>query len=209
MDRSLWGSLRQRQLGAALSRHWLNGSLAHSGQQYPGRLIIAFPLRGSPRPVSGKRKAVRRICQPNTRLDPSVSVAHAVRPSIGTEPLRVLRYPVSRERFVGVARKGRVASHTSDAEARRAETQRRHAAEQKAWQPSQKPSWLDEKTYREKIQPRLAGITVPSYRRRWHLGTVRHRYSCGEATTASTALADAGSTCRSFAGSGTDSITQC
>jgi CRISPR-associated endonuclease Cas1 len=70
--------------------------------------------------------------------------------------------PVSKERFVGVARKGRVASHTYDAEARRAETQRRHAAEQKTWQPSQQPAWLDEKTYREKIQPRLAEFTVPT-----------------------------------------------
>jgi hypothetical protein len=70
--------------------------------------------------------------------------------------------PESKERFVGVARKGRVASHTCDAEARRAETQRRHAAEQKAWQPSQQPAWLDEKTYCEKIQPRLAEITVPT-----------------------------------------------
>jgi selenocysteine lyase/cysteine desulfurase len=60
-----------------------------------------------------------------------------------------------------VARKGRVASHTYDAEARRAETQRRHAAEQKAWQPSQQPAWLDEETYREQIQPRLSAITVP------------------------------------------------
>jgi len=70
--------------------------------------------------------------------------------------------PVSRERFVGVAQKGRVASHTYDAEARRAETQRRHAAERKAWQPSEQPAWLDEKTYCEKIQPRLAEITVPT-----------------------------------------------
>ena len=70
--------------------------------------------------------------------------------------------PVSRERFVGVARKGRVASHTYDAEASRAETQRRHAVEQKAWQASQQPAWLDEKTYREKIQPRLAEIAAPT-----------------------------------------------
>jgi ribosomal protein L37E len=70
--------------------------------------------------------------------------------------------PVSRERFVSVARKGRVASHTNDAEARRAQTQRRHAAEQKAWQPSDNPDWLNEEIYREKIQPRLAGITVPA-----------------------------------------------
>jgi hypothetical protein len=30
----------------------------------------------------------------------------------------------------------------------------------KAWSPSDKPDWLTEKTYREKIQPRLAGITI-------------------------------------------------
>ena len=69
--------------------------------------------------------------------------------------------PVSKERFVGVAQKGRVASHTHNAEARRAETQRRHAAEQKAWQPSQLPAWLDGKTYHEKIQPRLVEVTIP------------------------------------------------
>jgi len=69
---------------------------------------------------------------------------------------------VSKERFVGVARKGRVASHTYNAEALRAETQRRYAAQQKAWQPSQQPAWLDEETYREEIQPRLNEITVPT-----------------------------------------------
>jgi CRISPR-associated endonuclease Cas1 len=70
--------------------------------------------------------------------------------------------PGSRERFVDVARKGRVASHTYDAEARRSGTQRRHAAERKTWQPSQQPAWLNEETYREKIQPRLAEVTVPA-----------------------------------------------
>jgi CRISPR-associated endonuclease Cas1 len=48
----------------------------------------------------------------------------------------------------------------SIAQTRRAESQRRQAAALKAWNPSDKPDWLDEKTYREKIQPRLAAITV-------------------------------------------------
>ncbi|HEX2715673.1 MAG TPA: helix-turn-helix transcriptional regulator, partial [Candidatus Acidoferrales bacterium] len=50
--------------------------------------------------------------------------------------------------------------HTPEARARQAEKQRRHAAELKVWNPSHKPDWLTEETYREKIQPRLAGVTV-------------------------------------------------
>ena len=48
------------------------------------------------------------------------------------------------------------------AQALRAATQRRQAAALKAWNPSNKPEWLDEKTYREKVLPCLARITVPT-----------------------------------------------
>ena len=54
----------------------------------------------------------------------------------------------------------RLAAHDPIAQARRADTQRRQAASLRAWNPSDKPAWLDEKLYREKIQPRLAGISV-------------------------------------------------
>jgi CRISPR-associated endonuclease Cas1 len=69
--------------------------------------------------------------------------------------------PVSRERFIDVARQGREASHTREAEARRGETQSRQAAARLNWRASDQLAWLDEKTYREKIQPRLAEISVP------------------------------------------------
>jgi CRISPR-associated endonuclease Cas1 len=69
--------------------------------------------------------------------------------------------PVSKERFVAVARQGREASHTREAEARRGETQSRQAAARLNWRASDQPAWLNEQTYREKIQPRLAEITVP------------------------------------------------
>jgi hypothetical protein len=70
--------------------------------------------------------------------------------------------PVSKERFVDVARQGRIASHSRDAEISRAETQRRHKAAIRAWQPSEQPEWLSEEAYRTKIQPVLAGMTVPA-----------------------------------------------
>lgn len=60
------------------------------------------------------------------------------------------------------AKLGRIIGHSSEARARQAEKQRRHAAELRAWHPSDKPDWLSEAVYREKIQARLRGITVPA-----------------------------------------------
>ena len=54
-----------------------------------------------------------------------------------------------------------MAGHSPEARARQSEKQRQHAAELKAWKPSDKPDWLTEDVYREKIQPRLDAITVP------------------------------------------------
>jgi CRISPR-associated endonuclease Cas1 len=68
----------------------------------------------------------------------------------------------SKERFVEVAQQGREASHSREAEASRADTQRRHTAAIHAWQFSELPEWLNEEVYRTKIQPALAGITVPA-----------------------------------------------
>jgi CRISPR-associated protein Cas1 len=70
--------------------------------------------------------------------------------------------PAGKERFGDVARLGRIASHTEDAEISRAEKQRRHTTAIRAWQPSELPEWLNEEVYRAKIQPALAGITVPA-----------------------------------------------
>jgi hypothetical protein len=67
---------------------------------------------------------------------------------------------VRKERFVEVAKLGRIATHSPKAEALRSRTRRRHAAALKAWNPSDKPDWLDEKTYNEKIQPDLTKFPV-------------------------------------------------
>lgn len=58
------------------------------------------------------------------------------------------------------AKMGRILSHSVEAQARRAETGRRHTSARWAWIPSNQPSWLTEQVYREKIQTRLAGVTV-------------------------------------------------
>jgi hypothetical protein len=69
---------------------------------------------------------------------------------------------VSREGLIEVAKLGRIATHTLEAETLRAKTQRKHAAAISAWKPFDLPEWLNEEAYRMKIQPALAEITVPA-----------------------------------------------
>jgi CRISPR-associated endonuclease Cas1 len=70
------------------------------------------------------------------------------------------RPTISSKNLIEAAKLGRVATVSPEAQGRRAKTQRQQAAALRAWNPSNKPEWLDEKTYREKILPLLAGITV-------------------------------------------------
>lgn len=67
---------------------------------------------------------------------------------------------VSTEALIKGAQKGRLASHSSEAQASRVEKGRQHTAARWAWLPSNQPAWLNERSYREKIHPRLAGLTV-------------------------------------------------
>jgi len=69
---------------------------------------------------------------------------------------------VSREGLRNVARVGRVVAQSPEAQARRAATKRRHDAARRAWRPSRQPASLDEQTYWQRIQPRLAGVTIPA-----------------------------------------------
>jgi CRISPR-associated endonuclease Cas1 len=69
---------------------------------------------------------------------------------------------VSRKGMIVAAKLGRIATHSRDAEALRAKTQRKHAAALAAWKPSELPEWLNEEAYQAKIQPALAGLTVPA-----------------------------------------------
>src|SRR5258708_4370416 len=53
-------------------------------------------------------------------------------------------------------------SHRVEAESRRSETQCRHQAANRAWRLSDLPDRLNEKTFRDKIQPHLKEVTIPT-----------------------------------------------
>ena len=67
---------------------------------------------------------------------------------------------VSREKLIELAKAGRVAARNPESRKKHSETQRRHEAAKRAWRSSSQPAWLNEDSYRKKIQPRLASITI-------------------------------------------------
>ena len=71
---------------------------------------------------------------------------------------------VCTQELIKAAEEGRPVSHSPKAEAKRAESRRKHAAGIRKWRPSDQPTWLDEETYLQKIQPRLSSVTVPAIR---------------------------------------------
>jgi CRISPR-associated endonuclease Cas1 len=83
----------------------------------------------------------------------------------GYERCASCKVPVCTDEIVKAARTGRLASHSSEAEAKRAESRRKHVSALRLWQQSDQPAWLDERAYLEKIQPRLVGVTVPAIRK--------------------------------------------
>ncbi len=63
------------------------------------------------------------------------------------------------ERMPDVARSGRIAAHSPQAEASRSDTQRRNALARWEWQRSSTALGIDEQTYKSKIQPELKRLT--------------------------------------------------
>jgi len=71
---------------------------------------------------------------------------------------------VNRENLLEQAKLGRIATHSPSAEARRSASQRKQFAAIRRWNPSDLPSWLNEKAYRREILPRLSKFTVKAIR---------------------------------------------
>ena len=138
VSRTLWAK-RARPYRQSVPATRLTESHRRQGRRESGSLIVAH----APKPPN-----VCRIC--------GLSITP------GDNYCALCAVSVSRESLIEAAQDGRKASHSREAEIRRGETQRRHHAAKRAWRPSDLPDWLNEKTYREKIQPRLAEVTVPA-----------------------------------------------
>jgi hypothetical protein len=97
--------------------------------------------RPAPRPT-----AVCRLC------------GKAIRPGI-TSCSQCLR-TISREALVEAAHKGRIAAKTRQVLERLGRKQRAHQDAIRRWDRRDQPEWLNETAYTEKINPRLADVTI-------------------------------------------------
>ena len=102
---------------------------------------------------------------------------------------------VARDELIKSAKRGRIVAQSSEAQARRTETQRRNANAQLTWEKSGQPKISDE-VYRDEIQPRLADVTIPTH----NVGAERVRViRCGHSQRATettcTALVDTCAAC--------------
>jgi CRISPR-associated endonuclease Cas1 len=67
---------------------------------------------------------------------------------------------IRRENVIKASKLGRLETHNPQAQTRRSETQRRQQAARKSWNPQSLPDGLDEKFYRDEIQPKLVELQV-------------------------------------------------
>jgi len=133
--RMLWSTIRRR--------HGRFNAPTHLTQSHR-RTAKGNPMRAkanTPKPPKVCKSCGAPIKHRTTYCDPCAAVASA-------------------ESLVKVSRDGRIAAHTAEAEFKRAATLRSHHAARQNWNPSDQPTWLNEETYRKRIQPRLSEITV-------------------------------------------------
>jgi CRISPR-associated endonuclease Cas1 len=83
--------------------------------------------------------------------------------------------------MLDAAKIGRQTANSSEAQLKRATTQRKNALAQHAWKSSDQPAWLTEKFYSENIQPILAAMSASAIARqisvsRWYAGRIREGY---------------------------------
>jgi CRISPR-associated endonuclease Cas1 len=130
---------------------------------------ISKPTRhvGAATRLTQRNRREARDCRPTLLTKPAPqenSVCKVCGTSIeaGKIYCAICAVTVSRENLVELAKSGRVAAQSPDAQARRAATKRRHDVARQGWLASSQPAWLNNETYTNKIQPGLATITVPA-----------------------------------------------
>jgi CRISPR-associated endonuclease Cas1 len=67
---------------------------------------------------------------------------------------------IAREVMIRVAEQGRAASHTPEAESRRADAMRRNTEAARTWRETAQSAWITERVYLDQIQPRLVTVKV-------------------------------------------------
>jgi CRISPR-associated protein Cas1 len=148
-----------RQIVAPVAE-WVSGVLWSTFKQHRRKLPPTHLTQSRRRYAKGKPHL--RIAAPPR--PPRLCRTCGKEVTRGYERCGSCKVAVCRGELIKAAQKGRAASHSSEAEAKRGEGRRRHAAAIRAWRSSNRTDWLNEKMYAKEIQPKLANVTVPAIR---------------------------------------------
>jgi CRISPR-associated endonuclease Cas1 len=138
--------------------------------EYAAEILWASQAGATRKPGPATRLTGRRIREAKRDASPRrrertvmpQSLCHTCGASIepGGKYCRACYLSSAADHMAKISVAGREKTLGPRAQGFRAETQRRHAAAQRAWDPASHPAWLDENTYRTKIQPRLMDIST-------------------------------------------------
>jgi len=83
--------------------------------------------------------------------------------------------------MLDAARIGRLTANGPEAQATRAMKARKNALAQHAWKASDQPTWLTQELFEQKIQPRLAKVSMSVIRSaiavsKWYASKIRQGY---------------------------------
>lgn len=96
----------------------------------------------------------------------------------------------SKEALIEAARKGGIASQSPHVLAPLGEKQSSHRLAERAWNPEDKPDWLDDKAYTIEIQPHLGDVTISTIALTLEVSpALCVGHPCGSKVSASTILA--------------------
>jgi len=132
--------------------HEISKSVGTRQPNLPARLTQRYRREvkgGDPLPKTKPLSAPERICR---GCGKEIDKLHS--------NCRKCALQLDPDRIKEVARIGRVAAHSPEAEAKRAATQRINTQAVWDWDPSDQPDWLTQRFYKSKIQPVLASNPV-------------------------------------------------
>ena len=89
--------------------------------------------------------------------------------------------PTSTKNMLNAARIGRLNANGPEAQAKRAIKARKNALAQHSWKASDQPAWLTQELFEQKIQPRLANVSMSVIRSslgisKWYASKIRQGY---------------------------------
>jgi len=100
---------------------------------------------------------LHHLCHPHP---PRLCRTCGAKVTAGYERCASCKVTVCKEELIKASQKGRLASHSADAEEKRAENRRRNVAAVRAWRPSDQPAWLNKEAYLTMVRPRLPQLAL-------------------------------------------------